>query len=70
MIDPTLLLTGRERQACFGHFWDIAMHPVTEGMFVQEYFDQEKLNLRRDVEGRSTINGPTPGPSSGVNVSQ
>ncbi|MGI6148654.1 MAG: insulinase family protein [Firmicutes bacterium] len=53
MIDPTLLPDGEENgKRALATFWDIAMHPVTEGNgFVQEYFDQEKLNLRRDVEG-------------------
>lgn len=53
MIDPTLLPDGDENwKRGLATFWDIAFHPVTQdGAFVSEYFDQEKLNLRREVEG-------------------
>lgn len=53
MIDPTLLPNGEENwKRGLATFWDIAFNPVTEGDgFVQAYFDQEKRNLRRLVEG-------------------
>lgn len=53
MVDPSLLPGGEENwQRGLETFWDIATNPVTDGdAFVPEYFDQEKLNLRREVEG-------------------
>ena len=53
MVDPSLLPDGEENwKRGLETFWDIATNPVTEdGAFVQEYFEQEKLNLRREVEG-------------------
>lgn len=53
MVDPSLLPDGEENwKRGLETFWDIALNPVTQGQaFVQEYFDQEKTNLRREVEG-------------------
>lgn len=53
MIDPSLLPDGEENwKRGLATLWDIAFHPFIEGSgFRQEYFDQEKLSLRREVEG-------------------